>query len=175
MDGVATSKLVGNTYPQLRYFVKRIDALPKKDTSQGHEHEFTYLDIVYLKLAAMMRADMIRLDYINDAISLVEEARRIEIKIPGTLIYMPDIYKSWFPEKIFIEPLKKGRWLWTPLSFRWAENMAEVEASENIMFVDHIPGMLYSISAIVREVNKLEDYQLELSLITDNKVVMNEA
>ncbi len=160
MNGKEASEMLGITYRQLGYFVDRIDAITKKETSQGYAHDFTFHDLVYLKLAAIMRGDKIRLDYINDAISLVEEARKVETKIPGTLIYMPDVYKTWFPEKIFIEPLKKGRWMWTPLSFQWIKNKERIEAGENIMPVDHIPGMLYSISAIVGEINQLENDQL---------------
>lgn len=160
MNGKEASEVLGITYRQLGYFVDRIDAITKKETSQGHPHDLTFLDLVFLKLAAIMRADKIRLDDINDAISLVVEARKIEMKLPGTLIYRPDIYKNWFPENIFIDPLKKGRWMWTPRSFETAEKFAGAEAGEH--FMNRIPGMLYSVAAIVGEINELENNQLEL-------------
>jgi len=160
MNAKEASEMLGITYGQLRYLVERIDAITKKETSQGHAHDFNFQDLLFLKLAAMIRADKIRLDFINEAILLLEEAMKIHKRIHGTLIYRPDIYKNWFPQDIFIEPLATARWMWTPADFEWREGTANFN-KQDISYVDHIPGTLYSVSGILRELTRNDQMQLE--------------
>jgi len=103
MNGKEASKFVGITYRQMRYFVDQIDALTKKETSQGHDHEFTFKDLVYLKLASVMRSDGMRLDEINKAIRPLDEYWINENPIDaGTLL------------KIYLDDRDQYYWTWSP-------------------------------------------------------------
>ena len=159
MNGKEASKRVGITYYQLRYFVKRVDYFAQKDATRNHYHDFNFHELVYLKLAAIMRGDGIRLDDISDAIALVDEAVDVAPGHPGTLIYHPDAYKSWFPENTFTNPLTKGKWLWTPLIFRAIEENPNTGKVEDPII--HIPGMIYNVRSVAEEFAQDDQLMLE--------------
>lgn len=172
MNAKEASEMLGITYRQLRYLVERIDAITKKETSQGYAHEFNRQDLLFLKLAAMMRADGIRLNDINDAISLLEEAIKT-VKMLGTLIYRSDTFK--ISTDVYDEPpLEKGRWEWTPTIFRTSENLANGMDESNMKILKHIPRGLYSVLAVFRElvgVDQLEfDFKKEKEVYEETQV-----
>ena len=67
MDTKQVKELTGLTDNQITYLIKKVDAL-KREKSQGKAREYTFRELVYLKLASLMRSDGIRLDEINEAI-----------------------------------------------------------------------------------------------------------
>lgn len=161
MNGKAASRRIGITYDQLRYFVKRIDYFAKKDATRDHYHDFTFRDLAFLQLAAMMRADGIRLSEINNAISLLDEARKVS-RIPGTLVYRSDV--TLFSWDILDEPvLEKGRWIWSPTIIRASENLANGMDESNMRILKHIPGMLYSVLSVFDEMSRDDQMQLEFN------------
>jgi len=96
MDSKQIVEITGLTYGQLNYLIDQVDAL-KRDKTQGKARDFTFRELVYLKLAAVMRADGIRLDEINQAIQVVEDVNSMLAGgwQWGTLIRRNDKAKLW--------------------------------------------------------------------------------
>ncbi len=168
MNGKEVAEKIGVTYPQLRYFVRKIDAVSKKDTSQGHEHDFTFRDLVYLKLASVMRSDGIGLDEINQAV--------------GTLDYFLDVMSGYMKDGVFVKQKDvsyRGGLVKTREGV-WSYGLGEYD-DENVAFyydpksgkegsykktsLSHVPGFYYSVRAIVSELIKGD--QLELNLMSE--------
>ena len=152
MNGKEVVEKIGITYPQLRYFVRKIDALPKKETSQGHEHDFTFRDLVYLKLASIMRSDGLGLPVINDAIGLLDIywTNAENPASAGSLLRLD-------------YPGERDTWAW---GFDRAEERFFInengEAESDI--ITHVPGWIYSVADIAEELEKGD--QLELNLMS---------
>lgn len=143
MNRKEASEMLGITYGQLRYLVERIDAITKKETSQGYATELTPLDVAYLKLATIMRADKFTIDDINEAFSLIEYAIKTEGIICGCLIHNRT-NNSWKIESAIV----KGKWLWTRNVIQYGNNRSDI--------LTHIPGALYNLEAIVEAINATE-------------------
>lgn len=147
MNGKQVVEKIGITYPQLRYFTRRIDAITKKDTSQGHEHEFSFRDLVIFKVAADMRDDGIRLSEINEA--------------------MNEVSRNWGQPGSVI---RSGSY--SGAGWEWAPNMDLVN-THNSKRIPRLPGFMYDIGFYTAQMR--ESDQLELNLITGAKqVVSNE-
>jgi len=188
MNGKEVVEKIGITYPQLRYFVRKIDALPKKETSQGHEHDFSFRDLVYLKLASIMRSDGLGLDEINIAIKQVAEAWKSDNPLlAGVLTRIPPAKKArssrdmeteselndlWndiksvkstdLDDDVLSLEKRPVVWLWT-LDSEWY--LRDTDTSEFRKFVEHIPNLVYSVSAVARDLSKGD--QLELNLMSE--------
>ncbi len=159
MNGKEVVEKIGITYPQLRYFVRKIDALPKKESSQGHEHDFTFRDLVYLKLASIMRSDGIGLPVINDAIGLLD-------------IYWTNAENPASAGSLLRLDYPGERDIWA-----WGLNRGEKrffinekgEAESDI--ITHAPGWIYSVAHIAEALEKGD--QLELDIMTEEMAVQN--
>ncbi len=140
MNGKEASKFVGITYRQMRYFVDQIDALTKKETSQGHDHEFGFLDLVFLKLAALMRSDGSRLDEINQAVGTLNYFWKTMPHLTGSGALVKDNKGSW----VFFVPtdlLNDGEFFY---------QNAEGEFTKKTSLT-HVPGLYYNVAAIASE------------------------
>ena len=178
MNARKASELVGITYGQLRYFVRQIDALTKKETSQGHDHEFTFRDLVYLKLAALMREDGLRLDEINKGIYTLN-GNWINAENPtnaGVLTRIPpgkkpkndrekemeeDFDQLW--REILIKNIREADEFYLasgprPVMWLWSSYNPWILKEEKSL--NHIPGLMYSAMGIASEL--ADDNQLEL-------------
>lgn len=103
MDAKQVIELTGLTYGQLNYLITRVDALTR-DKTQGKARDFSFQDLVYLKLAAVMRADGIRLDEINQAIKVLEDVNAM----------MP---QEWKWGSLIRRNDKTPMWGWSPNTF----------------------------------------------------------
>lgn len=160
MNGKEVVEKIGITYPQLRYFVRKIDAVSKKDTSQGHEHDFTFRDLVYLKLASIMRADGLGLDEINQAIEVLDLFWKIpQFNRVGALVkngsggWSYGSFDNYYidHEAFYFDP-KEGK-----------------EGSYKKTTLTHVPGFLYSVAHIAEELEKGD--QLKLDLMSEVEAV----
>ena len=68
MDGKLASAKTGLTYGQTNYLVRK-GLITPISISQGKPREFSYRDLVMLRLAAELRADGYRLDAISQALT----------------------------------------------------------------------------------------------------------
>ena len=129
MDAKQVKEITGLTYGQLNYLIDQVDAL-KRDKTQGKARDFSFRDLVLLKLASVMRADGLRLDEINDAFN-------------GLNRMCIDIEKVEDAGVLVCTGNEMYRWFWT---------------KQNIFVTgkfpprSSIPKCFYSISSIVREV-----------------------
>lgn len=96
MNTGKVKELTSLTDDQINYLIKKVDAL-KREKNQGKARDYSFRDLVYLKLAAVMRADGIRLDEINQAIQVVEDVNSMLAGgwQWGTLIRRNDKAKLW--------------------------------------------------------------------------------
>lgn len=62
----------GLTYGQLNYLLKQVNAL-NRDKTQGKAREYSFRDLVYLKIAAVMRSDGMGLTEINQALNALDQ------------------------------------------------------------------------------------------------------
>ncbi len=72
MDSKTVIERTGLTYGQLNYLLKRVDAL-NRDKTQGKARKFGPRDLVFLKLASVLREHGYGLDKINEAVTLVDQ------------------------------------------------------------------------------------------------------
>lgn len=183
MDAAKVKELTGLTYGQLNYLIMQVQAL-KREKTQGKARDFTYRDLVLLKLASLMRSDGIRLDEINQAIGLVNDCWNTDNPLSaGVLTRMIKVTPEKYPESInkageivqekrlqeikawsvYIDPIL---WMWTPDS-QWALGD---DASDHLnKYFEHIPKFVYSVYAIARDLSKVD--QLELDIMSDEMAV----
>lgn len=72
MNAAGIVELTGLTYRKLNYMQEQIDVL-KREKTQGKAREYSFRDLVFLKIASEMRQDNIRLNTINKAITLLDQ------------------------------------------------------------------------------------------------------
>lgn len=148
MNGKQVIDQIGITYSRLRYFVRRIDALTKKETSQGHENDFSFRDLVFLQIATLMRSDGIGLDDINKGINILDE-KWTDLddnpKMAGTIIRLDE---------------KPATWIWTLLVFPFGSD-------DGYKYRTRLPGSMYFASVIAQDLSRND--QLELELTQENR------
>lgn len=172
MDTKQVKELTGLTDNQITYLIKKVDAL-KREKSQGKAREYTFRELVYLKLASLMRSDGIRLDEINEAI--------------GTLDYFLDVTAGYMKDGVFIKQrevsyrggilkARDGTWSYG-LGEYYDDDVMTVyfdpkegkEGSYKMTKLTHVPGLYYNVRAIATELAKGD--QLELGLMSEVEAV----
>ena len=151
MDTKQVKELTGLTDNQISYLIKKVDLL-KREKTQGKAREYTFRDLVYLKLASIMRSDGLSLPEIDKAIKL--------------------LYRTW----IFSEnPASAGSllradeadknvaWYWGPMT---VDEVFDANTSgERTEQITHIPGVMYNVAFIATELSKRD--QLEFNLMSE--------
>jgi len=157
MDTKQVKELTGLTDNQITYLIKKVDAL-KREKSQGKAREYTFRELVYLKLASLMRSDGLGLDEINQAV--------------GTLNYFWKIKE--FTGSGALTKHHEGAWAFSPPSdflndgeFLYINANGEVAKKRSL--TDHIPGVYYNVMAITKGLSK--DDQMELDLMSEEMAV----
>lgn len=131
MNTGKVKELTSLTDDQINYLIKKVDAL-KREKNQGKARDYSFRDLVYLDLAAVMRHDGYRLDEINQAINLLEK-NWINQESPeeaGTLIAVQN----------------KTQTLWMHSSINPLKNIAIPELDQN--YRKRIPKVLYDVSSL---------------------------
>lgn len=98
MNTARVKELTGLTDDKLNYLIKKIDPLKRKKT-QGEAREYSFRDLVFLKVAAIMRSDGIRLSEVNQAIKVLDQTD--VAGQPGILIRGKDNMWMWLPNAIY--------------------------------------------------------------------------
>lgn len=156
MDTKQVKELTGLTDNQISYLIKKVDLL-KREKTQGKAREYSFRDLVYLKLASIMRSDGLSLPEIDKAIKL--------------------LYRTW----IFSEnPASAGSllradesdknvaWYWGPMT---VDEVFDANTSGETITeqITHIPGVMYNVAFIATELAKRD--QLELNLMSEVEAV----
>jgi len=156
MDAKQVKELTGLTYGQLNYLVDQVDAL-KREKTQGKARDFTFRDLVYLKVASLMRADGMSLPVINKGITLLNRTwvNSENPSAAGSLLRAD-------------ENDKKVVWYWGPMTVEevFDTNTSGERITEQIT---HIPGVMYNVAYIASELAKGD--QLELDLMSEVEAV----
>lgn len=147
MNTKQVKELTGLTDDQINYLIKKVEVLNRKK-SQGKAREYSFRDLVYLKLASVMRSDGLALPVINEAISfgLNEFWTNENPKDAGTLI------------RLYQEQYGKYSWLWYPY-------LLENDQVNGGRF----PKYLYNVTYYATELAKGD--QLELEMMLEEKAV----
>lgn len=179
MDTKQVKELTGLTDNQITYLINKIDAL-KREKTQGKARDYSFRDLVYLKLASMMRSDGHRLPVINSAIEQVDNAwknpenpqeagvitiiPRINKKASRQVEeYFDDIYsvvKGWNNDGESYPELRPTLVLGS--DSKWLIRDDDPEFSK---YSNYLPGVIYSVSYIASELSKGD--QLELDLMSE--------
>ena len=102
MDAGKVIGLTGLTYGQLNYLIKQVDVLNREKT-QGKARDFSFREVVFLKLASVMRSDGMGLSAINEVMSVLNQYWINENpKDAGNLL------------KIYLEDSGEYHWTWSP-------------------------------------------------------------
>lgn len=145
MDTKRVKELTGLTDNQITYLINNVDAL-KREKSQGKARDYSFRDLVYLKLASVMRSDGMRLPEINGVISVLgSEWINENPNDAGTLL------------KVYVKDAGH-RWAWTP-HFLTYDDTVRI----------HFPKYLYNVEYYATELAKLD--QLELNFMSEAKAV----
>lgn len=145
MDAKMVLEATGLTYGRLNYLIEQVDAL-KREKTQGKARDFYFRDLVYLKLASLMRTDGIRISAINDAIELLGNNWRDDDNIDqaGTLIR---------------EHGKGGEviWHWGIFDGIKIPGRTTIDGDEKIIKANYgyVPGSVYSVKRIAIELKRL--------------------
>ena len=142
MDTKQVKELTGLTDDQISYLIKKVDAL-KRDKTQGTAREYSFHDLVYFKLASVMRTDGLSLPAIDEVISVLDRHWINENpNDAGTLL------------RIYLEDSDQFCWTWSP-------NFGEKYDIAKVRF----PGYLYNVEYYASELSKGD--QLELNLMPE--------
>ena len=171
MDAKQVKEITGLTYGQLNYLIDQVDAL-KREKTQGKARDFSFRDLVLLKLASLMRSDGIGIRDISAGVALADKH-----SLKGEMFYYYEGNKFQELEDTFFEIWKKfedrrdtdiftmPRWIYIVTD--------ETEKEKRIMnfdrFPNHIPKFFYRVSAITDELAKGD--QLELGLMSEVEAV----
>lgn len=149
MNTKQVKELTGLTDDQINYLIEKVDAL-KREKSQGKAREYSFRDLVYLKLASVMRSDGLALPVINEAISfgLNEFWTNENPNDAGTLLRM------------YLEESDQYSWTWSP-NFDKKFDPAMVR----------FPKYLYNVEYYATELTKSN--QLELDIMSEEMAVQN--
>jgi len=142
MDAKQVKEITGLTYGQLNYLIDQVDAL-KREKTQGKARDFSFRDLVLLKLASVMRTDGLSLPAINEVMNVLNRNWINENpNDAGTLL------------RIYLEDSNQFCWTWSP-NFGEKYNVAKVR----------FPGYLYNVEYYASELSKGD--QLELNLMPE--------
>ncbi len=153
MDTKQVKELTGLTDDQISYLIKKVDAL-KREKTQGKAREYSFHDLVYFKLASVMRTDGLSLPAINKVISVLDRHWINENpNDAGTLlrVYLEDSDQ-------FLEDSDRFCWTWSP-------NFGEKYDIARVRF----PKFLYNVEYYATELSKGD--QLELNLMSEVEAV----
>ena len=174
MDAGKVIELTGLTYGQLNYLIKKVDVLKRKKT-QGKARDFTFREVVFLKLASLMRSDGIRLDDIDAAIKQADEAwindnpqdAGVLVRLKGesksfSNDYFAEVWKVLSESPNAPSEMKESRNRTTVIV--WSEDkwLIKDDDPEFSKYANYLPRTIYSVSAIAEELAKGD--QLELML-----------
>jgi DNA-binding transcriptional MerR regulator len=148
MNTKQVKELTGLTYGQLNYLVDQVDAL-KREKKQGKARDFSFRDLVYLKLASVMRSDGMGLPAINEVMSVLDHHWINENpNDAGTLM------------RLYLEDSDQYCWTWSP-NFDEKFDVAKAR----------LPGYLYNVEYYASELSNLD--QLELDIMAEEMAVQN--
>lgn len=150
MDAGKVIGLTGLTYGQLNYLIKQVDVLNREKT-QGKARDFSFREVVFLKLASLMRSDGLRLGVINEAIGLIDQywTNTENPAKAGMIIRMFDV-----------EGLGDV-WVWS--SSRGEEyHYMNSDGGITTDILTHVPKVIYSVSTIAEELAKGDQLELKL-------------
>lgn len=139
MDTKQVKELTGLTDDQISYLIKKVDAL-KRDKTQGKAREYSFHDLVYFKLASVMRTDGLSLPAIDEVISVLDRHWINENpNDAGTLL------------RIYLEDSDQFCWTWSP-------NFGEKYDIAKVRF----PKFLYNVEYYATELSKGDQLKLDL-------------
>ena len=163
MDTKQVKELTGLTDNQITYLIKKVDAL-KREKTQGKAREYTFRELVYLKLASLMRSDGLRLPVINEAIeSLNVYWTNDAPEDAGTLLIISNA-KIWIDDGD--QPAGGG----LVIMYSQSDTSDDVLGDAKQYMIDgRLPGAFYNVRAIASELSKLD--QLELGLMSEVEAV----
>ena len=150
MNTAKVKEITGLTDDQITYLIKKVDAL-KREKMQGKARDYSFREVVFLKLASLMRSDGLRLGVINEAIGLIDQywTNTENPAKAGMIIRMFDV-----------EGLGDV-WVWS--SSRGEEyHYMNSDGGITTDILTHVPKVIYSVSTIAEELAKGD--QLELML-----------
>jgi len=146
MDTKQVKELTGLTDNQITYLINKVDALNREKT-QGKARDFSFRDLVYFKLASVMRSDGMGLPAINEVISVLDRNWINENpNDAGTLL------------RVYLEDSDRFCWTWSP-------NFGEKYDIARVRF----PKFLYNVEYYATELSKGD--QLELNLMSEVEAV----
>ena len=141
MDTKQVKELTGLTDNQITYLINQVDVL-KREKTQGKAREYSFRDLVYLKLASVMRSDGMGLPAINEVMNVLNRNWINENpNDAGTLL------------RVYLEDSDQFCWTWSP-NFGEKYNVARVR----------FPKFLYNVEYYATELAKGD--QLELNLMS---------
>ena len=180
MNTAKVKEITGLTDDQISYLIKKVDAL-KREKTQGKAREYSFRDVVFLKLASLMRSDRIGLDEINLAIKQVNEAwNNDNPQDAGVLVRLKSESKSfsndYFAEvwKVLSESpnappeMKESRNRTTVIV--WSEDkwLIKDDDPEFSKYANYLPRTIYSVSAVAEELAKGDQLVLKLEEMAVN-------
>lgn len=102
MNTAKVKEITGLTDDQITYLIKKVDAL-KREKMQGKARDYSFREVVFLKLASVMRSDGMGLSAINEVMSVLNQYWINENpKDAGNLL------------KIYLEDSGEYHWTWSP-------------------------------------------------------------
>jgi len=152
MNTTKVKEITGLTDDQISYLIKKVDAL-KREKTQGKARDYSFRDVVFLKLASLMRADGLPISEIDQATINID-----------TLWQMTGTYGAL---------LRNGdKWSWTPNSNYISGKSLFIDPEKNTIEetnLTHVPNYYYNISFIADELAKSD--QPELNLMPEETAV----
>lgn len=146
MDTKQVKELTGLTDDQISYLIKKVDAL-KREKAQGKARDFSFRDLVYFKLASVMRTDGLSLPAIDEVISVLDR---------NWINENPNDAGTLF--RVYLEDSDQFCWTWSP-------NFGEKYDIARVRF----PKFLYNVEYYATELAKGD--QLELGLMSEVEAV----
>lgn len=135
MNAAGIVELTGLTYRKLNYMQEQIDVL-KREKTQGKAREYSFRDLLYLKIASLIRSDGIGLSEINQAIKALDHVWD-NAEVPGRwAILLRDTRNS-----------KHSSWV-------VAQNALYMDHEKNER-VTHIPGFMYDVAFYASELEEM--------------------
>jgi len=135
MDGKTASLVTGLSYGQLNYLIRTIPSLlstPREN--DRHARNFTYREVVLLRLARVLKNDHFRIQSIKQALEVVNE---------NWCDNDPD------SASVLIYSAKSKRFAWaTPAELE----LIKTESAASLL--SKMPGNFYFIGAIAREMQR---------------------
>jgi len=148
MNAEKVIELTGLTYGQLNYLIEKVDAL-KREKTQGKARDFSFRDLVYLKLASLMRSDGMGSPAINEVMAILDQYWINENpNDAGTLL------------RLYLEESDQYSWTWSP-------NFDKKFDPAMMRF----PKYLYNVEYYATEL--IKSNQLELDIMSEEMAVQN--